>query len=264
MTFIYGSCGSKLCTCLNSIIMVNEINNSKYDDDASGLFNKLLTTNAYGLLTDIPLDAELYKRHTPEISSNNRSYPTGAGPKLGFKHMFLNTFYTTNINSPAGDTKWLTLKRLMYMNTPLNDFDEGINPLGKVACPYNEKLLCDCKASDIYWIGFLQVNNNIKQQSVWLNWSGGPFQWLQMANTCDSSAVAPLGKWLCGKDSYGSLVCSTGTPSKSGYASQYECENACGTHKYACDPRTTECYAADNGSYNTVAECQQVCGLSTN
>lgn len=204
-TFNYGSCGSKLSTALNTIIMVNDICNGMYTSDnsytAGQLFNKLSNMNTYGLLNDNVKDNNLYNRDTGSHISGGKSKPKTT-PSLGFKQMFKKTFYTDNIDSPAINTGWLTLKRLIYMNTPLTDFDGGNyigSPIIKI-CP-NDKTnltldnstifvptpshsltpgpsLCNCNIFDNYY-----ASNNTSY-STGLGYSYGPFQWLQMSNRC--------------------------------------------------------------------------------
>ena len=207
ITFNYGSCGSKLCTALDTIIMMNDICHNAYHEDAVGLFQKLQNTEAYELLNNQVTDNNLITKQWPPTITNNQSYPNSSTTPIGFKHIFKNTFFKENMNDPAIKTGWLPLQRLIYMNTPLNDFDQypgSSNILGKVVCPYGDttKTDCNCYGADYNFVGTLQVddNNNKKTQNKWMSNSFGPFQWLQMANTCDSNNKAILGKWKCSKD----------------------------------------------------------------
>ena len=72
---------------------------------------------------------------------------------------------------PATNYNSLTLKRLIYMNSKLKDFDAG-TPSNAII--YKDGTPYQCFMNDVTWI------NNSK----WGSYAYGPFQWLQMVNRC--------------------------------------------------------------------------------
>ena len=270
-TFIYGSCGSKLCTALNTIIMINDICHNAYDNSAELLFTKLMNTPAYYLLNSNVLDYNLYTKILPYKVQSGKSYPSSYNISgIGFNLLFSNTFYKNNINNPAYNTGWLTLKRLIYMNTPLNDFDavKSDTLMPAVPCTYNSALECRCYGYDYNHVGKLTVIDNSIIQSIWLGYSYGPFQWLQMANTCDISNSADKGIWNCNKEK---KKCVKGKLTINGYTDKniencnFFCKNP--STKYCCNtnaqPGENICIACDGSKkdvvYNSFKTCLDKC-----
>lgn len=180
--FSWGSGASKLITGLNAIAMVISTKNLEESHTANDIWNTLGTTPVNDYINQ----------------SNLTDYNLGTKSTSSFSQLFKTI--TTNIIDP----KYLTIKRLIYMQSSLNDFDsnpslsticnapsditsditsDNYTNLYDIKCQTLVARKCpsgqceDCHHSDATWAPMGKINNHPETPP-------GPFEWIQMAYIC--------------------------------------------------------------------------------
>lgn len=172
INYNWGSCGTKLITALESITMVSIINKTTDKDQLWKGLDESFLKYINNDVTDFRLkdrDIEI----NPGVTNINSSQ------KMGLRELLDENIKDIKLGGFLFKKEFITIKKLIYMSSLLNDFDGSFYPDPDVRTDG------EFTATDLTFLG----NYTIESQNIWKAYNYGPMQWVSMAmnsiNTSD-------------------------------------------------------------------------------